>query len=87
MPEVNFDANSEEVFEELKDLASKYELFIDEDKISAMDASSVKIRDIKTGQLVTDKTTLDRAKETKAILSKSPFGKSCEGPKQYMLLC
>ena len=49
-------------FEELKDLASKYELFIDEDKISAMDASSVKIRDIKTGQLVTDKTTLDKAR-------------------------
>lgn len=48
-------------FEELKDLASKYEIFIDSTDPFDPDTSKIKIRDIKTGQIQTDKTIIDRA--------------------------
>ena len=42
-------------FAELKDLALKYEIFIDPN------TSKIKIRDIKTGQIQTDKSIIDKA--------------------------
>ena len=48
-------------FSELKDLASKYEIFIDSKDPFDPDTSKIKIRDIKTGQIQTDKSTIDRA--------------------------
>lgn len=48
-------------FSELKDLASKYEIFIDSKDPFDPDTSKIKIRDIKTGQIQTDKSIIDRA--------------------------
>ena len=48
-------------FSELKDLASKYEIFFDSKDPFAPYTSKIKIRDIKTGQIQTDKSTIDRA--------------------------
>lgn len=48
-------------FSELKDLASKYEIFIDSKDSFDPDISKIKIRDIKTGQIQTDKSIIDRA--------------------------
>ena len=48
-------------FSELKDLASKYEIFIDSKDPFDSDISKIKIRDIKTGQIQTDKSIIDRA--------------------------
>lgn len=48
-------------FSELKDLASKYEIFVDSKDPFDPDTSKIKIRDIKTGQIQTDKTIIDRA--------------------------
>lgn len=48
-------------FSELKDLASKYEIFIDLNDPHGSDISKIKIRDIKTGQIQTDKSIIDKA--------------------------
>ena len=48
-------------FSELKDLALKYEIFIDSKDPFDPDISKIKIRDIKTGQIQTDKSIIDRA--------------------------
>ena len=48
-------------FSELKDLASKYEIFVDSKDPFDPDTSKIKIRDIKTGQIQTDKSIIDRA--------------------------
>ncbi|MBQ6323407.1 MAG: hypothetical protein IJI22_01070 [Bacilli bacterium] len=48
-------------FSELKDLASKYEIFTDSKDPFDPDTSKIKIRDIKTGQIQTDKSIIDRA--------------------------
>lgn len=48
-------------FSELKSLASKYEIFIDSKDPFDPDASKIKIRDIKTGQIQEDKTIMDKA--------------------------
>lgn len=48
-------------FAELKDLASKYEIFIDSKDSFDSDTSKIKIRDIKTGKIQTDKSIIDRA--------------------------
>ena len=48
-------------FSELKDLASKYEMFIDSKDPLDSDTTKIKIRDIKTGQIQTDKSIIDRA--------------------------
>ena len=48
-------------FSELKDLASKYEIFIDSKDPLDSDTTKIKIRDIKTGQIQTDKSIIDRA--------------------------
>lgn len=48
-------------FHELKSLALKYEIFIDSKDFFDSDTSKIKIRDIKTGQIQTDKSIIDRA--------------------------
>ena len=48
-------------FSELKDLASKYEIYIDSKDPFDPDTSKIKIRDINTGQIQTEKSTIDRA--------------------------
>ena len=48
-------------FSELKELALKYEILIDSKDPFDSDTSKIKIRDIKTGQIQTDKTIVDRA--------------------------
>jgi len=48
-------------FAELKDLATKYEIFVDSNDSFDSDTSKIKIRDIKTGQIQTDKSIIDRA--------------------------
>lgn len=48
-------------FEELKELALKYELFIDSEDIFDNDSSKYKIRDIKTGQIQNDNTLINKA--------------------------
>ena len=48
-------------FAELKNLSSKYEIFIDSKDPFDPDISKIKIRDIKTGQIQTDKSIIDRA--------------------------
>ena len=48
-------------FAELKDLASKYEIFIDSKDPFDPDISKIKIRDINTGQIQTDKSIIDKA--------------------------
>lgn len=48
-------------FSELKSLASKYEMFIDSKDPFDSDTSKIKIRDIKTGQIQTDQSIIDRA--------------------------
>lgn len=48
-------------FSELKALAEKYELFIDSKDPFDSDASKLKIRDIKTGEIQTDQSIIDRA--------------------------
>lgn len=48
-------------FSELKSLASKYEIFIDSKDPFDPDTSKIKIRDIKTGQIQTDQSVIDRA--------------------------
>lgn len=48
-------------FSELKNLASKYEIFIDSKDPLDSDTTKIKIRDIKTGQIQTDKSIIDRA--------------------------
>ena len=48
-------------FSELKNLALKYEIFIDSKDPFDPDISKIKIRDIKTGQIQTDPSIIDRA--------------------------
>ena len=48
-------------FSELKDLASKYEIFIDSKDSFEQDTSKIKIRDIKTGQEETNQSIIERA--------------------------
>lgn len=48
-------------FSELKSLAAKYEIFIDSKDAFDPDTSKIKIRDIKTGEIQTDKSIIDRA--------------------------
>lgn len=48
-------------FSELKSLATKYEMFIDSKDPFDLDTSKIKIRDIKTGQIQTDKSIIDKA--------------------------
>ena len=48
-------------FSELKSLATKYEIFMDLKDTSDLDTAKIKIRDIQTGQIQTDKSIIDRA--------------------------
>ncbi len=48
-------------FDELKDLSSKYEMFIDSKDPFDKDISKIKIRDIETGKVQTDKSIIDKA--------------------------
>ncbi len=48
-------------FAELKDLASKYEIYVDSDDPLETDTSKYKIADIKTGHIVTDKKLFAKA--------------------------
>ena len=48
-------------FSELKSLATKYEIFMDLKDPSDLDTAKIKIRDIQTGQIQTDKSIIDRA--------------------------
>lgn len=48
-------------FAELKDLSSKYKMFIESKDPYDSDISKIKIRDIRTGKIQTDKSIIDRA--------------------------
>lgn len=60
-PQVNTPMIQIPTFSELKSLAAKYEIFIDSKDPFDPDTSKIKIRDIKTGKIETDKTLVDKA--------------------------
>lgn len=65
-------------FSELKSLASKYEIFIDSKDPINFDDSNIKIRDIKTGQIPTDQSIIDRAMFANIWLTSAGI-KYCDG--------
>lgn len=61
MQQINTQKAQFPTFSELKSLATKYEIFIDSKDIFEQDTSKIKIRDIKTGQIETDQSIIDKA--------------------------
>ncbi len=57
--QVNINRNKMPTFNELKELATKYEIFSDSNNM--FDSSTYKIRDIQTGQIQTDSSIIDKA--------------------------